>query len=511
MQNSESVLSREENPSKRWHDLDALRGFAMLLGIVLHTAMSFLGGVWSVNDIRAGSEFFWWVVLGIHGFRMQLFFLLSGFFTSMIWKKRGLNVLVQHRIKRIFLPLLICFVTVIPLMNWVSEEAAESEYEKTQNVDDIWTPIFSGSVTGVENAISIGTDINIRGDDAYTPLHLAALLGNHEIIEILLEAGAEPDPLNSKDETPLVLAVFAGSTKSAEILIDFGAKDIRESGQDWNDLFWFNWAGNEQEDSKNNKDIKSWLNQFHHLWFLWFLCWMVAGFCIASIVFQTIRPLIENMPDFKRHFIWLLLPASLLMQLKMGDGGDYASFGPDTFTEFFPPAHLLIYYGLFFAFGSITFGIRTKKSEPLMDHLGKRWYVLLPITVIGILPLGLGATFEGDSWFVASLLQIVYVWGMSIGLIGLFRKLFVNERSGVRYLSDASYWMYIAHLPLVIAAQWLFRDWEIFSFLKFLLICILVNPVLLASYQLFIRYTPIGTLLNGKRKRKPENPSPIIS
>ena len=106
----------------------------MLLGIVLHAAMSFLGGVWSVEDIRAGSEFFWWLVFGIHGFRMQLFFLLSGFFTSMVWKKRGLNQLVRHRFKRIFLPLLICFVTIIPLMNWVSEEAAVSEYEKTQNI-----------------------------------------------------------------------------------------------------------------------------------------------------------------------------------------------------------------------------------------------------------------------------------------------------------------------------------------------------------------------------------------
>ena len=33
------------------------------------------------------------------------------------------------------------------------------------------------------------------------------------------------------------------------------------------------------------------------------------------------------------------------------------------------------------------------------------------------LPAGLGATFEGDSWFIASLLQVVYVWGMlSFGL-----------------------------------------------------------------------------------------------
>ena len=502
---------KEETLSKRWHDLDALRGFAMLLGIALHAAMSFLGGVWSVNDIRAGSEFFWWLVLGIHGFRMQLFFLLSGFFTSMVWKKRGLNELVWHRFKRIFLPLLICFVTIIPLMNWVSEEAAVSEYEKTQNIEDIWTPVFTENTKGVEYAISMGADINVRGDEANTPLHLAALLGNHEIIKVLLEAGAQPDPLNAKDETPLVLAVFAGSTKSADVLINYGANDLRTLGQTWDDLFWFNWAGNELDDSKKDKDIKSWLNQFHHLWFLWFLCWMVAGFCIVSIVLQTIRPVIKNTPDFKLQLIWLLLPASLLMQLKMGDGGNYASFGPDTFTEFFPPAHLLIYYGLFFAFGSITFGIRTKKSEPLMDHLGKRWYVLLPITVIGILPLGLGATFEGDSWFIASLLQILYAWGMSIGLIGLFRKLFAKERNSVRYLSDASYWMYIAHLPLVISAQWLFRDWEIFSFLKFFLICISVSPILLASYQLFVRYTPIGTLLNGKRKRKPENSSPIIS
>ena len=43
----------EETLSKRWHDLDALRGFAMLLGIVLHAAMSFLGGVWSVDDIHS--------------------------------------------------------------------------------------------------------------------------------------------------------------------------------------------------------------------------------------------------------------------------------------------------------------------------------------------------------------------------------------------------------------------------------------------------------------------------
>ena len=50
---------------------------------------------------------------------------------------------------------------------------------------------------------------------------------------------------------------------------------------------------------------------------------------------------------------------------------------------------------------------------------------------------------------------------MSFGLIGLFRRVFATERRGVRYLSDASYWMYVVHLPLIMAAQWLVRDWSV--------------------------------------------------
>ena len=511
MNEPKNLIVEKENLSRRWHDLDALRGFAMLLGIGLHASMSFLGGVWSVNDIRAGSDFFWWVVLGIHGFRMQLFFLLSGFFTSMLCVRQGLRSLVWHRFKRILLPLFICFVTIIPLMNWLSQEAAQSEFEKIEKTDDLWTPIFNGDAEGIKTAISMGAEINIIGDDAYTPLHLASLLGNYEIIEILLKAGAEPNSLNAKDETPLILAVFSGSAKSAEVLIDFGAKDIRESGQSWEDLFWWNWAGNDAQNSENDKDIKSWLNQFHHLWFLWFLCWMVAGFCFTSIIFQSITALFSKTFDYKRCLIWLLIPASFLMQLKMGNEGNENSFGPDTFTGFFPPAHLLIYYGIFFAFGAVTFGIKTKEGQPLIDRLGKEWTVILPIIVLGILPAALGATFKGESWFTAAALQTVYAWGMSIGLIGLFRKLFAEEKRGLRYLSDASYWMYVTHLPLVIAIQWFLRDWEIFSFIKFLLTCIIVSPILLTSYHFFVRYTTIGKLLNGKRQREPKNPGSIFT
>ncbi|MCP4966050.1 MAG: acyltransferase family protein [bacterium] len=68
-----------------------------------------------------------------------------------------------------------------------------------------------------------------------------------------------------------------------------------------------------------------------------------------------------------------------------------------------------------------------------------------------------------------------------------------------RYLSDSAYWLYLAHLPLIIAGQALIRDWDTPASVRFLGLCAISTLILLASYQLFIRYTPIGWLLNGRR------------
>ena len=78
----------------RRYDLDALRGFAMLLGIVLHAAIPFIP-YWQDGDVGGGllSGIFEF----IHGFRMPLFFILSGYFTTMLWRGRGIRSLISHR------------------------------------------------------------------------------------------------------------------------------------------------------------------------------------------------------------------------------------------------------------------------------------------------------------------------------------------------------------------------------------------------------------------------------
>lgn len=61
----------------------------MLLGIGLHAALSFVPFPWMVQDSRQ-HELFGLLFFAIHGFRMPLFFVISGFFTAMLCRQKGL-------------------------------------------------------------------------------------------------------------------------------------------------------------------------------------------------------------------------------------------------------------------------------------------------------------------------------------------------------------------------------------------------------------------------------------
>ena len=94
-------MSSSPESFPRRHDLDALRAIAMLLGIALHGLLAYTGFPWAVQDVNQ-APWLGAVFAMIHGFRMPLFFLVSGFFTAMLWRKRGLQSLMRHRFFRIF-------------------------------------------------------------------------------------------------------------------------------------------------------------------------------------------------------------------------------------------------------------------------------------------------------------------------------------------------------------------------------------------------------------------------
>jgi peptidoglycan/LPS O-acetylase OafA/YrhL len=94
------VVRKQERTSttQRFHDFDALRAFAMLLGKTLHALSAYRGANGPVRDVSSDKtalfdEFFH----AGHGFRMQLFFILSGFFTAMLHQRRGYGAMMKQR------------------------------------------------------------------------------------------------------------------------------------------------------------------------------------------------------------------------------------------------------------------------------------------------------------------------------------------------------------------------------------------------------------------------------
>ena len=93
----------------------------------------------------------------------------------------------------------------------------------------------------------------------------------------------------------------------------------------------------------------------------------------------------------------------------------------------------------------------------------------------------------------------IAIWCWCFAVIGLAVRYLSDERPAVRYVADASYWIYLAHLPVVVAFQVVVGHWPLHWTVKFPLVMIASLAVLFASYNYLVRTTFIGGLLNGRR------------
>lgn len=563
---------------ERRHDLDALRASAMLLGIGLHASLSYFPVPWPVQDSQRNdwlSIFF----LMVHGFRMPLFFIVSGYFTMMMYRRRGLAAVVKQRTARILVPCLLGLFTVIPLTGFVSRlamrpvaipprkpdsttlvgairvrDAAAIETligrEKEVNrFDDMfgvtplnWAVMF-GDPALVERLIEHGADVNGSNRDGNRPMHAAAFLGRDDLVELLLKHHADGSAVNQAGERPVRATaadwgvtqyitallevplperakVEAGRLRVRQMLGDVpgpdsrsvpekgpvaavapkGLASMRDAYQQWLRSDRWNVAVGAATWHLFYTDV------FSHLWFLCFLCWMVAGFAgIALLAGRSSGRSPDALPvqestvfrfghpsDTVFRLALCLIPLTLLPQWLMG--ASPLQFGPDTSSGLLPQPHLLFYYGLFFGFGSLLF-----ESERFGRTIGSRWWIYLGLGLFAAFPAW---RYSIGNQVVGAIAQVAYAWAVSVGLIGLFRRFLSRPSRTVRYVSDSSYWLYLAHLPLVIALQSWTRDWPASAFVKFMGVNVVSVTLLLLSYHCLVRPTWIGVLLNGKRERR---------
>ncbi|RLS38299.1 MAG: hypothetical protein DWH82_08480 [Planctomycetota bacterium] len=573
----ERTLEMPVLKADRRHDLDALRAFAMLLGIGYHAALSFGGTPWLVTD-NQNSVAFHWFIEAVHGFRMQLFFLVSGYFTALLLARRGLGGMLKNRAARILVPCLLGLATLIPLNNRVTEWAMA--WNASHSATPLIAAITQGDAETVTRLLEVGADIEQTDSRFKTrPLGWAVLYGNEPMTRLLLDHGASAKATTADGSTPLSTAAFLGRIDLLKLLVERGGDCLaaNKAGitplmSTFADVELTNTilkllTGNEPADwgnlDKGRNDVRlylgtkaatsglaafftkkavekdapsveatapkpsevhPWLTSYarylaseqfritvgpwkfqlfedptmSYLWFLWFLVWLVliygAFFWAWSRVFPAGSP--RGLPLIPSLIlaIGLTLAPQWFMDVPWFPGASpTGAFGPDTAMGIIPKPHMLVYYGIFFFFGS-----HYQRLNDRQALLGQGWWLMLPLALLGIFPIGLATL---DNRALNAPVQVLFTWLMTVGMIGMFHTVLNRENPFRRYLSDSSYWLYLAHLPLVIAGQAFVCDWQTPAVLKFLLVNGVSILILLATYQILVRHTWLGLVLNGPQKK----------
>ena len=98
-----------------------------------------------------------------------------------------------------------------------------------------WSPLYAAAVFGHKEVVQLllesGAEVNVTSRSGWTPLHCAAGKGYRDCVKILLEKGAMPNMPNTKDyygQTPLNIAEMNGQVAIANILKNYISKRFQD-------------------------------------------------------------------------------------------------------------------------------------------------------------------------------------------------------------------------------------------------------------------------------------------
>lgn len=107
-------------PNQRFHHLDALRASALLLGIVFHAVLAYIPYFinpsikWAVQDAST-SHILGGLAFLNHVFRIEVFYLIAGFFAHLVYHRKGLRAFAKGRFVRIVAPFVVGWLVLYPL------------------------------------------------------------------------------------------------------------------------------------------------------------------------------------------------------------------------------------------------------------------------------------------------------------------------------------------------------------------------------------------------------------
>lgn len=396
--------------SHRLHALDTVRGFALLAGVVLHSAMSFLPGFgavgWPIID-RSPSVALGITFYVIHVFRMTLFFMIAGYFGHLLFHRRGMRGFIANRALRILVPLVVGWIVVFPMIAVTSS----------------WAVSIAAPATPI----------------THPPL-----------------------------ETPVLAFPLT------------------------------------------------------HLWFLYALVWLYLGtLAVRSVIVRfdedgrwraaTDRAVRGLVASYAAPLV-LAVPVFLALTSGLPWAHWFGITTPD--QSLIPNLPATMAFTTAFGFGWLA-----HRQPHLLQRWQRQWPVHLAVAIgVTFLCIGIAGTTPqfvpsplDNRIRIYAALYAVGSWCWTFGLIGIALRFFADDNPSRRYLSDASYWIYILHLPVVFLLQTALMNTPLHWGLKFPLIVGVALGLLLLSYHFFVRHTFIGEVLNGTRHRTAIPSGPAVA
>lgn len=246
----------------------------------------------------------------------------------------------------------------------------------------------------------------------------------------------------------------------------------------------------------NTEAQKSQSNSTMHLWFLYYL----AAFSVLGALMHRFKGI--KLDSLFRNPLFLLLSPLVLVPSAFAAGSPLPA--PESFIPLWWP---LVFYGWFYATGWQLFG-RENNLESLRPYawhifgisviLFVPYYMLLPVMDLSTL---VDSPSPQNAWVLgAEALLTAYLSVMLTMATVLLGKRYLSGRSPFfAFVADASYWVYLLHLPIAIFLQTLLIPSPLPLWLKLMAVLSGTLVFCFATYVVFVRYTPMGWLLNGKR------------
>jgi peptidoglycan/LPS O-acetylase OafA/YrhL len=251
-----------------------------------------------------------------------------------------------------------------------------------------------------------------------------------------------------------------------------------------------------------------------HLWFLYYLCVfyvLVLGVRAAWVWLDkagALRASIDKVVDvgIASYLAPILLAAPIFVVLYTTADWPVWFGVPTPDTGFTPKVPALACFGTAFAFGWVV-----HRQAPLLGVFEKQWLVNLALAasltsaclvIVGAAPnMAAPTMIEGGSEMraVYTACYTAAIWFWTFGLIGAAMRFCSRPSALRRYLADASYWLYLAHLPIVFGLQVVLMKVPLHWSIKFPLIVAITLALLFASYHYLVRPTFIGAWLNGRK------------